>query len=308
MEKKHIAKNILLPLLVASLALPIFGCGDESEDVQDTGSIFESVSTSSTTEEVENLNEKTVNDSSQLVTIDEKTGEFEVSDNAYDSNWLLENAEDIGADAPEFIDEQKYYGKDEKQTVMEELTTLMENFAKTVFTMDKDTADYTEDLYSMLSSDMTRDDEYVNQIGYYYSVMKESEVTSTYIKTDIRQFYVYPDRDKRGRMIRVAGFIDATINDEQTDNQDKDVANWFELHFTQNDDGTWGIYRTYLKNRLAMENAKFLHDPKQPEDNTYYISMVGWDRGVWNFDGMDDKVDDAETETINPEDAITNQQ
>lgn len=293
MEKKHI--RVMIPLLVMALTLPILGCGNTDEAVNMSGSSAADVI--DTAEEVESLDGSDANDSSQPVTVDEETGEYTVSDKAYDSKWLLENAEDIGADTPEFADEYGYYeDESDKQEVMDNLTALTETFAKTLFTIDGDTSDYTETVYAMTSPDVDNDSDDLSQIRYYYPVIKES--APMYIKTDIRQFYVYKDIEGCGRMIRVAGFIDATINDDQTDNQDKDVANWFELHFISGD-GSWYIAGTYLRNRFAMENAKFLHDPSQPEDNTYYISMVGWYRGMWNFDGEDENYD---METVNPGD------
>lgn len=302
-----VKKKLLIPILAAALTIPtLTACGGNDASLQ---SEVQSVSDSK--EEVESIGSESDADSSKdtdtskTVTVDEKTGEYTVSDNAYDSEWILENCKDVGLDNPEFIDENGYYKtEEEKKEVEDALSSLVNEFGKTVFTMDENTENYTDKLYAMLSEDADKDDTDLQQIPQYYSVMANSNVTSTYLKADIRQFYVYTDVEGLDREIRVAGFLDATINDNQTGNENKDVANYFELHFLQKD-GKWGISGTYLRDRYAMEKVKFIHDPKQPEDNTYYISMVGWYRGVWDF-SSDAEYTIDEIEVVGSDDADSN--
>ena len=302
-----VRKKLLVPILAATLAIPtLAGCGGNDASLQ---SEVQSVSDSK--EEVESIGSESDADSSKdadtskTVTVDEETGEYTVSDNAYDSEWILDNCEDIGLDTPEFIDENGYYKtEEEKKEVEDALSSIVDEFGKTVFTMDESTENYTDKLYAMLSEDADKDDVDLQQIPQYYSVMANSNVTSTYLKADIRQFYVYTDVEGLDREIRVAGFLDATINDDQTGNEDKDVANYFELHFLEKD-GKWGISGTYLRDRYAMEKVKFIHDPKQPEDNTYYISMAGWYRGVWDF-SSDAEYTIDEMEVVGSDDANSN--
>ena len=302
-----VKKKLLIPILAAALTIPtLTACGGNDASLQ---SEVQSVSDSK--EEVEPIGSESDADSSKdtdtskTVTVDEKTGEYTVSDNAYDSEWILENCKDVGLDNPEFIDENGYYKtEEEKKEVEDALSSLVNEFGKTVFTMDENTENYTDKLYAMLSEDADKDDTDLQQIPQYYSVMANSNVTSTYLKADIRQFYVYTDVEGLDREIRVAGFLDATINDDQTGNENKDVANYFELHFLQKD-GKWGISGTYLRDRYAMEKVKFIHDPKQPEDNTYYISMVGWYRGVWDF-SSDAEYTIDEIEVVGSDDADSN--
>lgn len=302
-----VKKKLLIPILAAALTIPtLTACGGNDASLQ---SEVQSVSDSK--EEVESIGSESDADSSKdtdtskTVTVDEKTGEYTVSDNAYDSEWILENCKDVGLDNPEFIDENGYYKtEEEKKEVEDALSSLVNEFGKTVFTMDENTENYTDKLYAMLSEDADKDDTDLQQIPQYYSVMANSNVTSTYLKADIRQFYVYTDVEGLDREIRVAGFLDATINDDQTGNENKDIANYFELHFLQKD-GKWGISGTYLRDRYAMEKVKFIHDPKQPEDNTYYISMVGWYRGVWDF-SSDAEYTIDEIEVVGSDDADSN--
>lgn len=302
-----VRKKFLIPILAVALTIPtLTACGGNDSSLQ---SEVQSVSDSK--EEVEPIGSESDADSSKdtdtskTVTVDEKTGEYTVSDNAYDSEWILENCKDVGLDNPEFIDENGYYKtEEEKKEVEDALSSLVNEFGKTVFTMDENTENYTDKLYAMLSEDADKDDTDLQQIPQYYSVMANSNVTSTYLKADIRQFYVYTDVEGLDREIRVAGFLDATINDDQTGNENKDVANYFELHFLQKD-GKWGISGTYLRDRYAMEKVKFIHDPKQPEDNTYYISMVGWYRGVWDF-SSDAEYTIDEIEVVGSDDADSN--
>lgn len=296
-----VRKKLLMPLLISALTVPtLVGCGGSDTSIQS-----EVQSSIESTDDVESVSSKSEEESSeantQTVTVDEKTGEYTVSDNAYDSEWILENCEDIGLDTPEFIDENNYYQTDEEKAEVEStLSAIIEEFGKTMFTMDENTEDYTDKLYEFLSEDADKNDSDLSQIPNYYLVMKNSNVTAKYLKTDIRQFYVYKDVEGLDREIRVAGFIDATINDDQTKNVDKDVANYFEIHFLEKD-GKWGISGTYFRDRYAVEKVKFIHNPRQPEDNTYYISMAGWYRGVWDFTS-DGSESTEEMDVVSPED------